>query len=78
MNVYHNSTQANIDVVRGGVPQASPYTENYGQLRHAESGRNSLPQGRARQLVIPYQMVSPENIHARNIIQTEQAVAMYL
>jgi hypothetical protein len=38
------------------------YTKNYRQIQSAESGRNSLSQGRVHQLVIQYQMVSPENI----------------
>jgi hypothetical protein len=40
-----------------------PYTENCRPLRKAESRRNSLPQERARQLLIQYQMVSPEHTH---------------
>lgn len=40
-------------------------------------GRNILPQARAHQLVIQYHVVSPENGHASNIIQTEQAVHGY-
>lgn len=41
-----------------------------GMLRRGES----LPQGKAHQLVIQYQMASPENTHASNIIQTEQVI----
>ena len=37
-------------------------------LRNAESGRNSLPQGRAHQLVIQDQEVHPKDIHSSNII----------
>lgn len=44
------------------------------ELRNAESGRNSPIQGRAPQLVIPYLLASPENVHTSNIIQTEQVV----
>ena len=33
--------------------------------RNAENGRNSLPQGKAHQLVIRYQVVSPENIDTK-------------
>lgn len=40
------------------------YTKNHRQLRSADSGRNSLNQGRALQLSIQYQMVSPGNIHS--------------
>jgi hypothetical protein len=46
-----------------------PYTNNYRQLRSAESGRESLPKGGAHQLVVQYQMVSLKNIHTRNTIQ---------
>jgi hypothetical protein len=50
----------------------------YKQLRSA-NGRNSLPQGRAHQLIIQYQIFSPENICIQgNIIQTEQVALMYL
>jgi hypothetical protein len=35
---------------------------------------NSLVQGRAPQLVIQYQVVSPESIHTNNILQIEQVV----
>jgi hypothetical protein len=35
---------------------------NSKQLRKAEKWRNSFPQGRAHQLIIQYQGVSPENI----------------
>ena len=42
-----------------------------------KSGRKSS-QGRAHPLVIQYQMVSSENIHVNNIIQTEQVVFMNL
>lgn len=46
-----------------------PYTEDYRKLRNAEAGQ-SLPQVRAHQLVIPYQMASTENIETCNIIET--------
>lgn len=39
------------------------YTQNYRQLWNSESERNIHPRGRAYQLVIRCQMVSPENIH---------------
>lgn len=38
------------------------------------NGRNSLPQERTHQLVVQYQMVSTENIHASNNSQEKQAV----
>lgn len=53
-----------------GGPQS--HTKFYRQLRHAESGRNSLAQGRAHRLAVQYQAVSPENIHMGSIKQTEQ------
>ena len=37
--------------------------KDYRQLRNEERGRNSLPQGRAHQLVIQYPIVSPANMH---------------
>lgn len=36
-----------------------PYTENYRPLRNAKTGE-SVPQGNVHQLVIKYQMASPE------------------
>lgn len=41
-------------------------------MKTIESGRNRRPQGRAHQLVIQHQMVSPETICISNI-QTEEA-----
>lgn len=35
--------------------------------KDAERGRNSVPQGKAHQLVTQYQMVSPEDIHTGNL-----------
>lgn len=40
-----------------------PQTKNSRQLRNAERGRSSLPQGRAHQLFIQHQMVSPEDMY---------------
>lgn len=52
----------------GGAPmRPQPYTKNKRQLRNAESGGHSVPQGRAHQLVSQHQNVSPENIHTSNI-----------
>lgn len=48
------------------------YTENVRHLRKAGRRRNKLFQGRAYCLVIQYQLISPENIHASNITKTEQ------
>lgn len=40
---------------------------------------NCLPQGRTHQLVIQYQMITPENIHISNVTQMEQLyLGMYV
>jgi hypothetical protein len=39
-----------------------------GPARNAESQRNSLPQGRKNQLVIQYQIFSPEITYTSNIV----------
>lgn len=44
------------------------------ELRNAENRINSLPEGRAGQLVIQYQTMNPETIHACNIVKTEQII----
>lgn len=54
----------------GERPQSQ--TKNYSQLRNAKSRRNSYPKERAGKLVIQCQIVSHENIHTINIIQSEQ------
>lgn len=36
--------------------------------------REGLPQGKCRELVVYCQMLSPDNIHTTNSIQTEQAI----
>lgn len=46
------------------------YTKSYRQLWSAESERNIHPQGRAYQLVIQYQMISPENVHIQVALYT--------
>jgi hypothetical protein len=53
-------------------------SQPYQQLRSAKSGRNSLPQGRAHQLVIQHQVVSHEIIHASNIMQINQVAFICL
>lgn len=53
----HTNKHANMGP---GKPTKGLNTQNYKQLRNSESGRNHLPQGRAHQLIIQYQMVSPE------------------
>lgn len=50
-----------------------PYTKNYRQLRNTESGRNSLPQGKAHQLVMYYQMSA-----LKTYIQVRHIEFMYL
>lgn len=50
------------------------YTKSYKQLRDAERGRDRLLQGGAHQLVMQYQMASPENMLTINIIQTEKVI----
>ena len=52
-------------------------TDNYRQLRNAEHGRNSLPQGGAYQLVIQYQIFIPENTQASYMIQAGQVAFMH-
>lgn len=49
--------------------RTQPYTRNYRKQREAESKRNSLLQGKAQGKV-----GSPENVHTRNIVRTEQAI----
>ena len=68
-----SNRHANVD--RGNPMRPQPYTRNY---RDAESGRNHPPQGRAHQLVIQYQMVSPENIHQGNLTLSEKVALTYL
>lgn len=51
-----------------------PYTKNCRQLRKAESGRDGLPEGRACQLVVLCQLVSPDNTHTSHIMWGEQVI----
>lgn len=55
------------------VTRTQAYTEDYRQVRKAEHGRHSLPQGGAHRLVTQHQTISPENTHAGSIIQMEPA-----
>lgn len=41
-------------------------------------GELASPQGIAYRLIIQYQLVIPESIYKRNIIQTDQAEFIYL
>lgn len=43
---------------KGKNSQASSLYIEYRQLRNVQSGRNTLPQGRAQQLLIQYQIVT--------------------
>jgi hypothetical protein len=49
-----------------------PSTMNYKKLRKAENSRSGLPQGRAHQLVVQCQMVSPEHMQNRKFMWTGQ------
>ena len=70
-----NKSNRHAKVDRWKTTQPQPYTKNYRQLRNVESGRHSLPEERAHQLVIQYQMVSPANMHRWvNIIQAEWVI----
>lgn len=75
MNKVSNNRHTKVDR-EAHRPQL--YAKNYRLLRNAESGSNSLPQGRAQELVIKYQIVNPENTHTSNIIQSEQVEFIYL
>lgn len=69
--------KANTDDCCWGCQGASTTqrtTDNEGMLDR----RDSLPQRRARQVFIQYQMVNPGNTHTSNTIQTQQVVFMYL
>ena len=47
------------------LSKPQPCTKNYRPRRNAKSRRNSLTQEEQIQLVIQYQMVSPENIYTQ-------------
>lgn len=46
------------------------------RFRSMENGRNNLPQGSAYQLVIQYEILSPQSINTSDIIQTEKIILM--
>jgi hypothetical protein len=46
-------------------------SKNYKRLRKAQIKKGGFPPERTYHLVVQCQMVSPENIHAKNIIQTQ-------
>lgn len=52
--------------------QENPQDLNHMQRNIVKSGRNSLPLRRPYQLVIQYQMISPESIYASKTNQAEQ------
>lgn len=60
INKNNNSRHANLD--GGKFMRLRPYRKNSRQLRSAERGRNCLPQERAQQLVIQYQIISLKNV----------------
>jgi hypothetical protein len=64
VNKGHTNKYAKVDEGKPKRPQ--PYTLYYKELRNFKSGRNSILQGRAHQLVIQYQKVSLEGIYSSN------------
>jgi hypothetical protein len=65
-------TSADMLLDRGEAHKT--YMKNYRLLKNPESRRNSLLQGQAHQLIIQYQIVSTENKHPSDAVQTEQFV----
>lgn len=55
-----------------------PYTKNYRQVKSTEKRRNSLPQGRAHELVSQCCMVSSKKIHTSNTVQIEKVILRYM
>lgn len=55
-----------------------PYMKGYKKRRKDACRRNGLPQGKAHQLVLQHQIVSPEDIYASNHILMVKAVSLYL
>lgn len=70
--ILTSNSSANIDTVKPRRPQLN--TKRYKQLRNIKGGRNRFPYGRAHQLIIQYQVISPEITHVSNIIYTEQGI----
>lgn len=60
LNIDDTYRHGNMDAEK--LMRIQTWTKSYSQLRNAEIGRNNLPQKRAHQVVIRYQMVRPENI----------------
>lgn len=75
MTVYTWAEQGQLSTLCEGQPmRTQPYTRNYSKQRDTESRRNRLLQGKAQQRVIQYPVGSPENVHTRNIVRTEQVI----
>lgn len=55
-----NTRMAPIGRLMWTWQSSEAYTENHGQLKNAESGRNGLSHGKAFQLVTQYKMIIPE------------------
>lgn len=73
MNKEDTNRHVKVDGKEPREPQI--YTKNYRQLRILRAKEISLPpREKAHQFVILYQMISPENIHAGKIRQTEQPI----
>lgn len=68
-----NNRHARVDEQSSHIT-APRYTKDYRQARNAETGRTSLPSEREYQLIIDYQMFSPENTYKASIIKTEQVI----
>jgi hypothetical protein len=65
-------TNKHAKVHREDFTMQQPSTKNHKQFSKSGHGKGSLSQGRTHQLVVQFQMVIPENMHAGSIIRTEQ------
>lgn len=63
IEVNKNDTNIHDELDKGIRTRPQLYLKQNKNLRNSDDRRNSPPQGRAWQLVIQQQMVSPENIH---------------
>lgn len=73
LNEDINNRHANMDAGRVSH-QVSTYTKSYRQPRHAEGRRNGLPQGRAHQLDIQYQMILVVKTYVQILWYRQQVV----
>lgn len=64
---------ADMKTPQAGHERAQKASKHYGQLSRAGGGEGAL-RGRAHQLVVQRQVVSPENMHVSNIIWTGQYI----